>query len=364
MKFKCTVETLKKEIQIVQDIVTSRNSLSLLSNILFSAEKEALTIMATDGKLNFKTKLSVSVLEEGTFIILFDKLFSILNSLPDGEIEISYNDKIIIKPLFQNVLFTLKQFPFDKFPSFLEPDIHKFTEIKGNEVKKILQNCVLAISTDEERYFMNGVFIDFKNSKNLIFVSTDGKRLAYGELKIDSDANFIGKVIIPQKIINIIIKYADTDKILIGLENNKFCVLFNNYFFSTSIIDGQFPNYQKVIPENNTKLLIVNRIDLLFALKRLSILIEQNSRKVIFLLTTNSLCLKTEDSDLGNALENINCEYTGEEVTFAVNYKFIEEPLKVIEGELIKISFSEPTKAIVIKGNSNDYYHVIMPMQL
>jgi DNA polymerase-3 subunit beta len=367
MNFKCEKSSLQKEIAFAQDIISSKNSLSVLSNVLLIAEQNTLTIKATDSKVNFETKISIDITQEGRASVYCDKFLNILLSLPDGEIQVEFSDgKIFIHPLFKKINFQLKTITSEKFPDFPQVDNLTYIDIPVKNFKELLNNCIFAISDDESRYFMNGVCLETSAEDALVCIATDGKRLAYGKNTGISKSISFPQVIIPPKILGIIIKHADDENpIQIAIHENILFVKFGSYEISSFLIDGQFPNYQRVIPQNQDKFFKVNKLEFVDALRRIAILVEQKSRKVLLSVSNNVLSLSTEEGDIGNAKEEIACEYSGEDIVLALNYKYLEDPLKVMNCENIELSFTEPTKAITLNAFPHkDYFHVIMPMQI
>jgi DNA polymerase-3 subunit beta len=366
MKFNCERSVLLKEITIAQEIIASKNAMSILSNIYLKAEDDTLYIKATDIKVNFETKVPVVVLEPGSITVFGEKFLGILNSIPDGELEFEQDEmKIVIKPLFKKIRFQLKSIDSDKFPEFPVSQEGDFFEMPVKEFKDMISQTVFAISDDETRYFMNGVFFE-KQEDRIIMVATDGRRLAYIKKEVGSEIKNFAGVIIPPKILNIIMKRAgDEGLISISVTEKLIFIRFGSYMLSSVLIEGQFPNYHKVIPEKQTFSFLVNRLEMLDALKRVSLLVEQKSRRVYLGIEPGVISVASEESELGIAKEEISCKYEGEKVSMALNYRYIEEPFKVIYNDEISIHFTETTRAITIKPvPERDFFHIVMPMQL
>jgi DNA polymerase-3 subunit beta len=366
MKFNCERSVLLKEITIAQEIISSKNAMSILSNIYLEADNDTLYIKATDIKVNFETKVPVIVLESGSITVFGEKFLGILNSVPDGELEFEQDDmKIIIKPAFKKIKFQLKSIDSDKFPEFPAVKDEDFFDIPVKEFKDMIVQTVFAISDDETRYFMNGVFFE-KQGDTIVMVATDGRRLAYIQKNAGGGIKDFTGVIIPPKILNIITKRAgDEGLISISVTDRLIFIRFGSYLLSSVLIEGQFPNYNKVIPENQSFSFSVNRLEMLDALKRVSLLVEQKSRRVYMGLEPGVISISSEESELGVAREEITCKYEGEGVSMALNYRYIEEPLKVISEDEISVHFTEPTRAITIKSvPEKDFFHIVMPMQL
>jgi DNA polymerase-3 subunit beta len=365
MKFTCERSVLLKEIAIAQEIIASKNAISILSNIYIEAEDDTLSIKATDLKVYFETKVPVIVLEPGAATVFGDKFLGILNSIPDGELEFEQADtKITIRPTSKKVRFQLKSIVSEKFPDFPEPKQERLFEMPIKDFKEMILQTVFAVSDDETRYFLTGVFFEKKEDK-LVMVATDGRRLAYINKEEEQEIQNFSGIIIPPKILHIIMKRAgDEGLIAISVTDKVIFVRFGSYNLSSVLIEGQFPNYQRVIPESQSYSFSVNRLETLDALKRVSLLVEQKSHRVYIKIAPGALSIASEESDIGAATEEIPCKYEGDEVSIALNYRYIEEPFKVMNESEISIHFTDINKAITIMPEpQKDFFHIVMPMQ-
>jgi DNA polymerase-3 subunit beta len=364
MKFTCERSILLKEIAMANEIITSKNAISILSNIYLEAKEGYLTIKATDMKVNFETNVPVDVLEPGSVTVYGDKFSGILNSIPDGEIEFEKVDnKVNIKTSVKKAKFQLKCIASDKFPEFTASGKDIF-EIPIKDFKDMILETIFAISDDETRYFMNGVFFE-KSEDKFVMVATDGRRLAYINKPAAAEIADFSGIIIPPKILNIVMKRAgDEGMVGISITDKTIFIRFGSYKLSSVLIEGQFPNYRRVIPESQEKNFTVNRLEMLDALRRVSLLVEQKSHRVYLELSTGIMSVFCEENDIGNAREEIPCQYEGDNIAMALNYRYLEEPLKVMGGEDINILFTDPNKTITIMPvPEKDFFHIVMPMQ-
>jgi DNA polymerase-3 subunit beta len=197
-------------------------------------------------------------------------------------------------------------------------------------------------------------------------VATDGRRLAFVGKNFGTEIPDFKGIIVPPKILNLVTKRAgDEGPVSIAVTEKTLFVKFGSYHLSSVIIEGQFPNYQRVIPEKQAFSFAVNRIELLEALKRVSLLVEQKSRRVYMGIAAGILTISSEESEIGTAKEEIPCRYDGHEVTIALNYRYLEEPLKVMNDEMVTIQFTEANRAITMYPSpEKDFFHIVMPMQL
>jgi DNA polymerase-3 subunit beta len=366
MKFNCEKNVLSREIAIAQEIVASKNALSIMSNVLLEASEGTLTIRATDIKVGFETRIPVEVSEGGASTVFCDKLSGILSSLPEGDIEVAQSEqKVTIKPTFKKVRFQIKTISSEKFPELPEASDEAWFSIPLRDFKEMIYQTTFAVSTDETRHFMNGVFLE-RVEGGLVMVATDGRRLAYVRKDVAGNIPEFRGVIVPPKLLTIVARRApDEGSIEIAVTDKNLFLRFGNYRLSTVLIEGQFPNYQKVIPESQKNSVMVKRSDLMEALKRVSIFVEQKSNRTFMGLVPGSMTLSSEESELGTAKEEMPCRYDGAEVTIALNYKYVEDPLKAMGSENVLIEFTDPARAITISPDPrSDFFHIVMPMQL
>jgi DNA polymerase-3 subunit beta len=218
---------------------------------------------------------------------------------------------------------------------------------------------------------MNGVFFK-KEAEKFLMVATDGRRLAYAEKNIQINGDDFTGVIIPPKILNVLMRRSgDEGMIGISISDKTIFIQFGFYKLSSVLIEGQFPNYQRVIPEKQEYSFILNRQETLEALKRVSLLVEHKSHRVYLILSPGVMTISSsreesgDEGDIGNAKEEILCKYDGEEISMALNYRYIEEPFKIMTEDEISVHFTEAAKAITIKPvPEKDFFHIVMPMQL
>jgi len=366
MKFVCDKAVILKEISIAQEIISSRNALSILSNVMISAENNTLLIKATDLKVGFETRIPVTVERPGNTTVFCDKFLGILRSLPEGDVELEQNDnRLIIRPTSGRIDFQLKSIAADKFPEIKDVSNERYFPFPQRQLNEMIAQTIFAVSDDETRYFMNGVYVEQREGI-LAMVATDGRRLSYIGRRIETAAESFDGVIVPPKILQLIRKLSSGEGDLsLAVSDKNIYVRLDSQKISSTLIEGQFPNYRRVIPEKQSYELTVRRDELSEALKRVSLLVEQKSRRVHLEVAPGKLTVKSEESEIGVAQEELSCVYEGPETAIALNYLYLAEPLRVMEDESISIRFTESTKAISLYPvPEKDFFHIIMPMQL
>jgi DNA polymerase-3 subunit beta len=207
--------------------------------------------------------------------------------------------------------------------------------------------------------------VDLNDSGKIVMVATDGRRLAYINKDISGiDGDFSG-VIIHTKILNIVVKHiADEGNVSIGVTEKNIFIKFGSYHLSSMLLEGQFPNYRRVIPSGHTKFFRVNRRDMLDAVKRVAQLVEKKSNRLYLNLSSGKITLSSEEGEIGYATEEVPCVYDGEDAKIPVSYIYLDEPLKAITQDEITVTFEETNRAITVKPEpEQDFFHIIMPMQ-
>src|SRR5271169_1265241 len=307
MKFTCSRDDILKEVSIAQEVISSRNSLSVLSNVLLTVGKGELKLQATDLKVGFETSLPVEITQEGTTTAFCDKLLNILRSLPEGDVELEQSDPTMlrIRPLSKKVDFQLRCIPSDKYPELARASDNMYLDFPQKDFIEMVSRTLFAVSDDETRYFMNGIFLE-KRDDNLIMVATDGRRLSFISRKIPVRMENMKGVILPPKILTIVRKLsAGEGSLSLALTDKNVFIRLGATHLSSNLIDGQFPDYRRVIPDAQKFRALVEKKALEDALRRVSLLVEQKSRKVVFSMAEGALTVFSKESELGIATEEL-----------------------------------------------------------
>jgi DNA polymerase-3 subunit beta len=286
--------------------------------------------------------------------------------MPSSEIEILVNEKkeIIIKPLNNaNSLYCLKGVEAEKFPAIKSIEDVKFFSLQQEIFRDMVDKTKFSIGQADNRKFVSGILFE-KYEDSLRMVSTDGKRMSFIKKNISLPQIVNINIIVPLKILQEMSKLTnDNGDIRIALTKDNIFMNIENHYFISNLMEGNFPDYQKVIPEGQNKFLIADRIQLYQAIERISILGDKETHKVIFSLGTGKLIIDTENITLGSGEEIIEIEYAYEPVKIAFNYVYLLDVLAVIKGEKIRIEFRSPAATITVKEeNNSDYICIMMPM--
>jgi DNA polymerase III subunit beta len=366
MKFLCDKEALFKEISTAYEVISTRNVLSILSNVYLETDKTTLKIKASDLKVGFESSIPVHVEASGSVTVYCEKLLKILRELPSGEVSFELKDNMMfqINPVSKKINFQLKSISTDKFPEIPEIGEDQSFELAQKDFIEMVSNTIFAISDDETRFFMNGGYPE-KIDNKAIMVASDGRILSFIAKNIEGSFNDVKGIIIPSKILAILNKLISKEgNLLLAVTEKNFFAKFGNHKFSSNLIEGKFPNYQKVIPDKQQHKLIVDRKILENAVRRVSVLVEQKSRRVYLVVNKDNIIVSSDESEMGLAKEEIPCQYDGPDAEIILNYIYLLDPLKEMTEESIAIEFTNPEKTITIKPiPERDIVHIIMPMQ-
>lgn len=366
MKFVCNKNNILKELSNALDFTSQRNTLAVYANVCLILEGNNLTLKATDQKMSYVSELTVDGLEDGSTTVVCDKFLNIIKNLPDSNIVFEDSeDKIKISPEGTSIEFKLRTIEASAFPSLVFGDESGYFRISQKDFTDMIGQVIFAVSDDESKYAMNGALLE-KDGTGLIMVGTDGRRLSYINRQIGTEIPDFPKATIPSRFLNLIKKLSVGEgDFEINVGNNSISLRFGSCTISSSLIKNDFPAYRRVIPENQSKVCIVNINTFSDALKRVSLLVENKFKKIILEFNENKMTVYCDESDIGAGREEIECRYEGEPQRCAMNYTYLLSPLKVMDGEEARIEFSEPGRPFALKSEpERDYLHVIMPMNL
>ncbi len=368
MKFTTSREALLKAITIAQDVITNKSPISILSNVLLQTAENKVIVKATNSTVNLITSFGAEIEEEGELTLFCDKLLTIINSLPMGDVEIiTKENEVLVQPIGKKVKFKIKSLAADKFPVFNSFDSENSIEVAAKDFKNLIRNTIFAVSTDPNRYIMTGCYL-CKKDNLLTMVATDARRMSVCNC-VDFNESFTS-ALIPTKILSVLEKFCnDEGNIKLNSTARTFSVKADKFELSTGLIEGQYPKWEKVIPENLDKTIIVSKKDLEDALKCVSIMVQKNGR-VQMTIDKNKLEISSPDTEYGSSIQEIAAVYDGEPVNIALNALYLNDVLKVIDAESISIDFTinedkRVTKALIIRESEVDktaYTHIVMPM--
>jgi DNA polymerase-3 subunit beta len=368
MKFNLSKSRLSGYLQSVLQVVPTKSTLPILSNILFEALEDKLKISATDLEVSITATFDCAVSKKGTAVLPGKMLFDIVKELPESEISFEGTpSRVEIK--VPNGSYRLACASAEDFPKLPQINTKKQINIEGGDLVTMIKKTTFACSTDETRPALNGVLWSTKGDL-MNMVATDGHRLAKFSIENKKLKGMSEDIIIPPKVLNIIPKFVSESDGEVGIifgENN---IIFNlgDIVLTSRLIEGPYPNYEQVIPTSNDKKLVISREELGGAVRRVSILSNSLTHQVKFTLKGTSLTVSTNNADVGGeAKETLTCDYTGDAIELGYNAMYVTEILGKIEGEEVIFELSSAVSAGVIYSPAipkDNFLCLVMPLRL
>lgn len=370
MKLKIQSQNLRDAINKVLSVVDRKNSRPILTNCLFTAENDKLVIIATDLEVSAKIFLNANFETTGSFCINTKSISEILKELPDDVIELKVDNKNVLKLNCNNINYSLLITSPEEYPTLAFENKNKSFKLKAQQILNIINKTSHAISTDETRLYLNGIYLQAIDNK-LRAVAIDGHRLALLDTNefIGDVNNLSDGVIIPRKGINELKKVADSyidNEITISLDDSFMYVnAEDKYLLSIRLISRDYPKYQTVIPSKTAFTLNIDRKNLLNAVKRIRILSNEKTNGIKVSIDKTKITLSANHPSLGNANEIINVNYDGEPMDIGFNAKYLIESLSVFDDNEIIFEFNNELTPVIIKSDElPEFLGIIMPLKL
>lgn len=368
MKVLCEKEELLRGTQIVQSIVSARSTLPILSNFLFEADGQAIKLSSTDLEVGVSCFIKGEISKEGSITIPAKRFADIIRELPDNkQIEIRADETNQISVKSGKSHFILMGLPKSEYPVLPDFPEEKTFKIQKSLLKNMFRRTSFAVSTDETRYVLNGVYLIAENGV-LKFVATDGRRLAYISRNC-IDKKFTHRAIIPTKSVNEVQKILGTEEkeaeVKIGVTENQIAFQIENITILSRLIEGAFPNYEQVIPKKHESQIKVNVKETLSAVKQMALLTSDKASTVKFLFAKNMLRVSAQAQGLGSGEAEIDIEYSGANLEIAFNPGFLIDILKNADDDSVIFELTNSLNpALLSPVNDKNYLCVVMPMRL
>ena len=367
MKAIIEKESLLKLLSPTQSLIEKRNVIPILSKILLRVSEKKLLVFVTDQENSLQATLPVQG-EDGAVCVDLKTLFEITKELPLGEVQLE-------KPLKKEGLsiktpssvFNIIGVSPDSFPLFPEPKDLKFFNFDSKTLSSIIDQTLYCVSTDETRYHLTGVFCE-KKENSLRFVATDGYRLSFSELSnMEGFPLFEGGVIIPRKglgEIQKLISGGEEKTLQVAIAPPQMLVRYKNFLLSVRLIEGKYPKYQQFIPKKSQIKASVNKENLIQALKRVSVVSNQQSKNVLFSWKKTQLILTASHPDYGDAEEKIPLIENNKEISIRFSARYVLEALNHTQGEEVVWEMTNTTSSGLIRSKNSNNLSIVMPMKL
>ena len=365
MKFTISRDALLKPLNLVAGVVERRQTLPILSNVLLSLEGGQLALTGTDLEVELVGRVSVSGASvDGEITVPARKLVDICKSLPDGsEIEFSLEaGKATVKA--GRSRFTLSTLPASEFPSVEETPGELSLEMPQASVKRLIERTAFAMAQQDVRYYLNGMLLEIRSGR-LSMVATDGHRLALCTAAESVDAGDAA-VIIPRKgVLELARLLEGEESIRLVIGSNHVRAVNTQYTFTSKLVDGKFPEYERVLPKSPDKSVVGDRLALKQAFTRTAILSNEKYRGVRLKLSNDTLEITANNPEQEQAEEMVSVDYQGAELEVGFNVSYLLDVLSVLNGSQVRLSLADSaSSALLEEAEAGDSLYVVMPMRL
>lgn len=371
MNFVVSSSSLLKHLQTISGVLTTNQTVPILDNFLFEINNQSLRVSASDLETTMKTSLEVDSTTEGKICVPAKLLLDILKNLSDQPLTFTINDDNYgIEISYSNGKSKMVGYNGNDFPEVKEINNIESTSIKGSVLADAINKTLFATGNDDLRPVMSGVFFQL-TSDDLTFVATDAHKLVR-YMRTDTKASGSSSFILPKKALNLLKNNLGNDDIDVKIEYNETNAVFNfsNIELTCRLIDGKYPNYEAVIPQENPNVLTIDRVSFLNSLKRVSIFANKTTHQVSLKISGSELAISAEDIDFSNeAKERLTCSYSGEDIEIGFNSRFLIEMLNNLDTEEIKLMMSQPNRAGLIipiqdENAESDILMLVMPVMI
>lgn len=359
-------ETLLTPLQQVIGAVERKQTIAILGNVLIQSKDGKISLTATDLEIELVAKLDSSINEDFATTIPARKLLDICKALPENsDIKFSLEDNSV-KLTSARTRFTLSCLPAKDFPRLDEIDSTVTFEIPQKILKNLFDKTAFAMAQQDVRYYLNGMLLELKKDQ-IKLVATDGHRLALSEIESTIDINSEKQIIIPRKGVMEMARLLTSGESVanVKISQNHICIETEELVFTSKLIDGKFPDYNRVIPLDGNKILKVDRALLRQALQRISILSNEKYRGIRLTLGENNLVIQANNPDQEEAIEEISVEYEETDIEIGFNVTYLLDVLSVIDSDEVAIKLKDANSSCIITAPQNEQFrYVVMPMRL
>jgi DNA polymerase-3 subunit beta len=375
MKLRISRDELLTGLQRVQGVVEKRNTMPILSNILLEAKSDGVDILATDLEIGMRGLYKATVHEPGAVTLSARKLYEILKELKDGEIDMTVADNKWTTIQAGKSQFKIVGLPSTDYPAMPAIERDGLTPLAGVGLIDLIRKTLFAVGDNDARYILNGLLVTLAatDKKTILrLVGTDGHRLAVAEQEMAGaaakDAPKEMKAIIPKKAaheMRRLLEEGGDGEPLIGFTKNLMIFRKSGLLLTSRLMEGNYPNYQQVIPKDQSKQVIVDKAEFEGALRRVAVLSRDKTHAVKLTLSPDRMALFSSNPDFGEATEELTAKYTGETLTTGFNARYLLDVLNVADGESVSLQMETPLSPCLIRepGNSG-FTCVVMPIKV
>lgn len=368
MKLEIEKKDLLNLIGKTQNIVEKRNTMPILVNILLDAEDDSIKVFATDLEVSLTDQVKAKVMQNGKVAVSAKSLFDIAKELAEGPIQLIKKENNWLEIKQGKYTSKIVGISAEEYPIFPTYNSQSFVRIDAQILKEMIDKTIFSVSNDETRYHLNGVFFEMNPNTGLKMVATDGHRLSLiNKTAPDLKTSVSQGVIIPRKGLNEIKKILEgvDSTVDIAIEGSQFILKHGSAVLMIRLIEGKYPNYQQFIPQKLKQKVNVNKDAFLTSLKRVSLLANQKSKAVVINLSNGKMEISSNNPELGDAKEELEVDYTGNDMKIGFNAKFITDVLVSIDNDSIDVELNDNLSPGLLKPhNDSSYTCVVMPMRI
>jgi len=352
-----------RALQLVQNIVEPRQTLPILANVLLDAQEGGLHVAATDLEVGVRVAVPAIVARPGAITLAARKLVELVRELPAQPITLKLQENGWVQLLCGPAAFRLVGLPAEEYPPLETGSADGWVAVDGARLRAMLARTSYAMSQDESRPFLNGLFLVVKKGE-LRLVATDGHRLALARMSVEADGEMTG--IVPRKAVGEMGRVLSAgDETTLALRENQFFLRTPGFVLASKLIEGTFPSYEQVLPKSHPRRLIVEREALIAALRRVSVVADDRTRPIRLTVAPGALRLSASSQELGEAEEVLPAEFEGEELMIGFNTRYILDALGPMEGDRVVVELKDSLSPGVFKSAADeDHLCVIMPMRI
>lgn len=353
-----------KGLQMVQNIVEPRQTLPILANVLLEAAGDSVRLTATDLEVGARVSVPAKVGAKGAITVSARKLAEIVKELPAAAVALKVSENVTVSLRCGGATYRMVGLAPDDFPPVVPASPQSWVSIEAKVLREMLTQTSFAVSHDETRYALNGVLFSFQG-KDVRMVATDGHRLALSTRSLGQGVSS-ATGIVPRKAVTEIMRVIGAgEEVQIAITENQFVLQMPNFVMTARLIEGQFPNYEAVIPKGHPGRLTTTRGALSSALRRVSVMAEERNKPVKLALSPASLKVNASSQELGEAEEILEVEYNGEEMVIGFNSRYLLEAMAALEKDQVVLEIKDAQSPGVIKSVEGEgYCCVIMPMRI
>lgn len=369
MKFIANKVVLYQALQNVSRAVSGRSTLPILGNVLIDAQKDGVHMVTTDLEIGIQCSLEANVSQAGSLTVPAKMLGEVVGSLPEEEISLQSDENNSLTLTCGKSEYLINGLPAEEFPALPEVSQELSLSISQPDLREMIRKTVFAASLDETRAILTGVLLVWEG--NLIKgVATDTHRLAVREIPVEASAEKKITVIVPARALHELsrsLREEDEAQVEMNIGESQILFKMDHLLLVSRLIEGQFPNFERVIPSETPTRISANREELLSAIRRAAIVARAEANKLIFRPGGNggSLVITAESGEVGKAHEEVAINLEGEAVEIAFNAQYLMDALSVMDSEAVEIGLGGPLNPGLIKpAGATDCLYVVMPMQI